>query len=36
MRLDGKVAVIIGGEGDLGQEVTRLFLDEGARLTIGW
>ena len=36
MRLEGKVAVIVGGEGPLGREVTKAFLAEGAKLVIGW
>jgi len=36
MRLEGKVAVIVGGEGPLGREVTKAFLSEGAELIIGW
>jgi len=34
--LQGKVAVIVGGEGPLGREVSKKFLAEGAKLLIGW
>ncbi len=36
MRLEGKVAILVGGEGPLGREVTRAFLAEGAKVVIGW
>ena len=36
MGLEGKVAVLVGGEGPLGREVTRGFLAEGAKVIIGW
>jgi NAD(P)-dependent dehydrogenase (short-subunit alcohol dehydrogenase family) len=36
VRLEGKVAVLVGGEGPLGREVARAFLAEGARVVIGW
>lgn len=36
MKLEGKVAVITGGEGALGRVVSQKFLKEGARLVIGW
>jgi NAD(P)-dependent dehydrogenase (short-subunit alcohol dehydrogenase family) len=36
MRLEGKVAVIVGGEGPLGREVSKKFLAEGAKLLVGW
>ncbi len=36
MKLKGKVAVVTGGEGPLGQTVSKKFLTEGARLVIGW
>jgi NAD(P)-dependent dehydrogenase (short-subunit alcohol dehydrogenase family) len=36
VRLDGKVAILVGGEGPLGREVTRAFLAEGAKVVIGW
>lgn len=36
MSLQGKVAVIIGGEGPLGRAVTKKFLSEGIKLAIGW
>jgi NAD(P)-dependent dehydrogenase (short-subunit alcohol dehydrogenase family) len=34
--LEGKVAVLVGGEGPLGREVTKAFLAEGAKVVIGW
>jgi len=36
MKLEGKVAVIVGGEGPLGRAVTRKFLLEGAKVVIAW
>ena len=36
MSLEGKVAVLTGGEGPLGRAVTKKFLAEGAKLVIGW
>ena len=36
MGLEGKVAVLVGGEGPLGREVTRAFLAEGAKVVVGW
>jgi NAD(P)-dependent dehydrogenase (short-subunit alcohol dehydrogenase family) len=36
MDLKGKVAVIVGGEGPLGREVSKKFLAEGAKVLIGW
>ena len=36
MNLKGKVAVIVGGEGPLGREVSKKFLAEGAKVIIGW
>lgn len=36
MNLDGKVAVITGGEGPLGRVVTKRFLAEGAKVVIAW
>ena len=36
MNLKGKVAVIVGGEGPLGREVSKKFLAEGAKVFIGW
>ena len=36
MELEGKVAVLVGGEGPLGREVTKAFLAEGAKVIIGW
>jgi len=36
MRLEGKVAVLTGGEGPLGRAVTKKFLDEGAKIVVGW
>lgn len=36
MGIEGKVAVIAGGEGPLGRAVTGKFLAEGARAFIGW
>lgn len=36
MRLTNKITVIVGGEGPLGREVTKVFLDEGAKIVIGW
>jgi NAD(P)-dependent dehydrogenase (short-subunit alcohol dehydrogenase family) len=36
MKLEGKVAVITGGEGPLGREVSKKFLLEGAKIVIGW
>jgi NAD(P)-dependent dehydrogenase (short-subunit alcohol dehydrogenase family) len=34
--LNGKVAVIVGGEGPLGREVSKKFLSEGAKVVVGW
>ncbi len=34
--LKGKVAVIVGGEGPLGREVSKKFLAEGTRVFVGW
>jgi len=36
VNLKGKVAVIVGGEGPLGREVSKKFLAEGAKVIIGW
>jgi NAD(P)-dependent dehydrogenase (short-subunit alcohol dehydrogenase family) len=36
MKLEGKVAVITGGEGPLGRAVSKKFLAEGANLVISW
>jgi NAD(P)-dependent dehydrogenase (short-subunit alcohol dehydrogenase family) len=36
VNLDGKVAVITGGEGPLGRVVTKRFLAEGAKVVIAW
>ena len=36
MNLEGKVAVITGGEGPLGRAVTKRFLAEGAKVVLGW
>lgn len=36
MNLKGKVAIIVGGEGPLGREVSKKFLAEGAKVCIGW
>jgi NAD(P)-dependent dehydrogenase (short-subunit alcohol dehydrogenase family) len=36
VNLKGKVAVIVGGEGPLGREVSKKFLAEGAKVLIGW
>lgn len=36
MGIDGKVAVIAGGEGPLGRAVTRKFLANGVKTFIGW
>ena len=36
MSLKGKVAVLAGGEGPLGREVSKKFLAEGAKVVIGW
>jgi NAD(P)-dependent dehydrogenase (short-subunit alcohol dehydrogenase family) len=36
MNLEGKVTVIVGGEGPLGREVSKKFLAEGAKVLIGW
>lgn len=36
MNLKEKVAVIVGGEGPLGREVSKKFLAEGAKVFIGW
>jgi len=36
VNLQGKVAVIVGGEGPLGREVSKKFLAEGAKVLIGW
>lgn len=36
MKLEGKVAVVVGGEGPLGRAVTKKFLSEGGKIVIGW
>ncbi len=36
MNLNGKVAVMVGGEGPLGREVGKKFLAEGAKVFVGW
>jgi NAD(P)-dependent dehydrogenase (short-subunit alcohol dehydrogenase family) len=36
VKLKGKVAVVVGGEGPLGREADKKFLAEGAKLLIGW
>ncbi|NTV90016.1 MAG: SDR family NAD(P)-dependent oxidoreductase, partial [Clostridiales bacterium] len=36
MSLSGKVIVITGGAGPIGREACLRFLQEGARLVIGW
>ncbi len=36
MNLKGKVAVMVGGEGPLGREVSKKFLAEGIKVFIGW
>jgi len=36
MGIDGKVAVIAGGEGPLGRAVTGKFLSKGAKVFVGW
>jgi NAD(P)-dependent dehydrogenase (short-subunit alcohol dehydrogenase family) len=36
MGIEGKVVVMVGGEGPLGRAVTRKFLAEGAKLVIAW
>ena len=36
MDLQGKVTVIVGGEGPLGREVSKKFLAEGAKVLVGW
>ena len=36
MSLEGKVAVLTGGEGPLGRAVTKKFLADGAKVVIGW
>ncbi len=36
MSLQGKVAVITGGEGPLGRAVSKTFLAEGANVIVGW
>ena len=36
VNLTGKVAVITGGEGSLGREVTKRFLAEGVKVVLGW
>jgi 3alpha(or 20beta)-hydroxysteroid dehydrogenase len=36
MSLEGKIAVITGGEGSLGRVVTKRFLAEGAKVVMGW
>ena len=36
MKLEGKVAVITGGEGPLGRAVSKKFLAEGAKTVIAW
>jgi len=36
MMLEGKVAVIVGGEGPLARAITKRFLSEGARLVLAW
>jgi len=36
MKLEGKVAVLTGGEGPLGRAVTKKFLAEGAKVVVAW
>lgn len=36
MKLEGRVAVITGGEGPLGRAVSKKFLAEGAKMVIAW
>ena len=36
MKIQGKVTLIVGGEGPLGREVSKKFLGEGAKVFIGW
>ncbi|MEW6663640.1 MAG: SDR family NAD(P)-dependent oxidoreductase [Thermodesulfobacteriota bacterium] len=36
MSIEGKVAVITGGEGPLGRAVTQRFLSKGAKVFVGW
>lgn len=36
MSIEGKVAVLAGGEGPLGRAVTRKFLKKGVKIFIGW
>ena len=36
MKLEGKVAVVTGGEGPLGRAVSKKLLQDGAKLVIGW
>ena len=36
MKLEGKVAVLTGGEGPLGRAVSKKFLREGAKVVVAW
>lgn len=36
MKLEGKVAVLTGGEGPLGRAVSKKFLAEGAKVVVAW